>query len=58
MNTLSTNNTIGKLPEGEFCGDYCYKCRYYIWEQEYHKYWCNYHGRWIDGDEWHECCEK
>jgi len=57
MNNSGTNNTIGKLPEGEFCGDYCYKCRYYRYDHSYHKYWCEFHERWVDGGEWHECCE-
>ena len=57
MDKLYSSDVIGKIPEGEFCGDYCRNCRHYGWDQSYHKYWCDFHQKWVEGSDWHECCE-
>ena len=48
---------VNQLPEGEFCGGTCGSCRHIEWNNDYKKYWCDFHDKWVDRSDYHECCE-
>lgn len=55
---MKENNKPNKLPEGSFkvprpCG----QCRHIEWNNDYKKWWCSYHKKWVEKSEYHECCE-